>query len=540
MKKGTIGCISAAVVAYLLFTVALVIVKSYGLQSFQASPTASRDTPGFNSGDVGLLEDSSKEINQVRPASEPMGIPERHEFEEDTVTFIWPDEEPIENAAAPDIWVEEPQGDDSIELVAVATWFPGADDVNPPPPGTSYPITFYEPDGATEIGTAQLDEMGVPKNFRSISPPVKYHTPRISFLFRTGGMEFVKCNDVDLGDQTTGSEVGYDLEYINEIESRTLTGGEWTRVDSALLMWHNSRLLARFQFLTGEPEIVVLPKEAGSQSTAGDHLRVQWISEVPGEIDIESAVADPFSSTPKKRGRTPKHRKVLKKLKEEHGSDAHSFTIEPDEDPDDPEPARFVLRASSSTLLRKHTALLTETGLNWDWRHETQREKEGFFFASMQDPDPSAAEIRLIHFPRIVEMEWEIPVIPESPNPGPVENLFQITIPRLTLATTIKNPAKEFDVAEDNLIALLCVSTQTAWEHRNIWDDHPPENLPDDYSFRNVTPQDLLHWYRKNTKGDIVKFDEEDFVLYVNQEDESWWTKLKNRYPVLNRMFRFP
>ena|GEM_PF-2509782 len=34
-----------------------------------------------------------------------------------------------------------------------------------------------------------------------------------------------------------------------------------------------------------------------------------------------------------------------------------------------------------------------------------------------------------------------------------------------------------------------------------------------------------------------MKYDEEEFLLYVNQETESWWTKMRNRFPILRGIF---
>lgn len=95
----------------------------------------------------------------------------------------------------------------------------------------------------------------------------------------------------------------------------------------------------------------------------------------------------------------------------------------------------------------------------------------------------------------------------------------------------------EMDDAEDNLIALLCVATQVEWEHSNRWDDEEPKEFPDDYTFRNTTPRGVAGVASKNTRGSIVKYDEEEFLLYINQETESWWTKMRNRFPILRGIF---
>jgi hypothetical protein len=80
MRKGKTGSIAAVVVAYLAFTALLIVVKITDTEDYSASPTTSRNTPGFKDGSVGLLEDSSRKIDYVRPASMPMGMPQRHEF----------------------------------------------------------------------------------------------------------------------------------------------------------------------------------------------------------------------------------------------------------------------------------------------------------------------------------------------------------------------------------------------------------------------------------------------------------------------------
>ncbi|MEN8716251.1 MAG: hypothetical protein ABF384_15165 [Verrucomicrobiales bacterium] len=88
MNKGKTDSIAAVVVACLAFTVVLIVVEMTGTKDYSASATASRNTPGFKDGSVGLLKDSFREIDYVRPASVPMGMPQRHEFKEEEVTLI--------------------------------------------------------------------------------------------------------------------------------------------------------------------------------------------------------------------------------------------------------------------------------------------------------------------------------------------------------------------------------------------------------------------------------------------------------------------
>ncbi len=58
---------------------------------------------------------------------------------------------------------------------------------------------------------------------------------------------------------------------------------------------------------------------------------------------------------------------------------------------DDPELPRVVIRSSSDTMLRKHTAIVTKGGLSWDWRSERISVSEGFFFSSITDRDSSSS-----------------------------------------------------------------------------------------------------------------------------------------------------
>jgi len=64
-----------------------------------------------------------------------------------------------------------------------------------------------------------------------------------------------------------------------------------------------------------------------------------------------------------------------------------------------------------------------------------------------------------------------------------------------------------------------------------------PKNSRTTTLFAIPPPEELLEWHRKNTRGSIVKYDEEEFLLYINQETESWWTKMRNRFPILRGIF---
>ena len=140
------------------------------------------------------------------------------------------------------------------------------------------------------------------------------------------------------------------------------------------------------------------------------------------------------------------------------------------------------------------------------------------YFASHQGTVPTGAPLRFVFLPKVTELVFEIPGLPDQPNPGNAENLFEITLPRITLP---ENP----DTAEDHLLGLASVAAEVEFDIDNLWDDEVPDDFPADRTFRNQSPKDLLHWYLKATPGSRIRYDEAENLIFFNEEKDSWWTR---------------
>ena len=511
MSKGLKGCLFAGAAFYLVVAAILITVKLLEVPDLNSAPSISRDVPGFDSGSLGLLKEASRKVEQVHPASKEMDTPERYPGKDGSFVLVWPEEEIVSAGSPPDPWVSEFQGDDELELVAFATWIPGPDDALPDEAPKSFPLRFHDAETLAPLSEAELDELGIPPAMRKIRPPREYHTPRIRLLFRNSGMEFVRVNGINIGDSRTGARVGYDLESLGELDQRAVTRGKWTRVDAALLIWHDSPLTCRVQVLTGEPQRADLKQAIGEEVLFGDSLRIQWLGQMEREPDASTYLHSyrPVDPVTKKQAE-----ELEEKFQHQSYRDTRALLVTQEKEESDT--PYLLLRTSSGDLLEDHVSVLGGGKPKWDW--ERTEEEGNLYLATIRDKTPRTEPVSLVFLPHITELVLEIPGIPDAPNPRNVEDLFDITLPRITLPSDLSD-------AERHLIGYISVATQVRWDSSRKWGDVPPKNLPSDYTFYNETPQSLLIWYLDNTKGSFIRYREEEYTLYVNEREETWWSK---------------
>tara|TARA_R110002096_G_scaffold31754_1_gene92807 strand:- start:536 stop:2107 length:1572 start_codon:yes stop_codon:yes gene_type:complete len=510
MSKRTAGCIFSAIVLYLILGAILFVISQSHREDYHSSPTDSRDVYGFNSGSLGILKEPSKKTEQFRPAEPPMPIPTRHAgLTKGSFLLEWDKDADIDKGTPPDPWVDSLQGDDKIELIAFATWIPQPEDPYSDPDDWKPELQFRDAKSLQLLDETQIADLGIPPELFLLDAPDEYQTPRLSLLLRTRGMEVVRFNNIDLGDGRTGAKVSYDLEKLSEQPSRSTTIKEWTRLDAAMLIFHDSPLEVRTTVLTGEPNFQTLKKTTGSQVVFGDQLRVQWLQKLPRSPYVEN-YADSFipaKSVPKETAKRLKSMDRYGNNKDK--TRAFHITLK---DSSDRQPYEFV-RASSDTYLENHCGLVTGKGIDWEW--DSEEEDDSYYLATIKS-DGSKKTSQLVFLPHITELRFKIPALPNLPNLDTIDDLFETSLPRITLPQDLSD-------AEGQLFGYIGVGAQVAWDTNKIWNDHPPKELPADNTFINQTPQSLLDWYLTNTPTAQIRYDEDGLILYINEENEGWW-----------------
>jgi hypothetical protein len=511
----------AAIPLYLGFVAAVLLMAAKKEVNYSVAADISRDVYGFQEGQLGVLRDASRKNGQVRPASELMGEVVRinSEAPEEKYVLDWKGEKSVDIGTPPERWVDVLQGDDRVELVAFATWVPQPDDPLTNEGGWQAELTFRDPETLKVISSEELAKLGIPDHYSKLSPPRLYQTPVVRLLLRCSGMPQFQAPELRLGDHRTGARVNLDLRERDSKVTWTERVGDWVRYDSELLIWHNSPLLCRLCVLTGEPEYAELPQTLGAQIAFGDRLRVQWLGQAPRSIAISNSLYD-FK---------PSKQVPIATLDWMPKSSADPFyTVErpglfqvslPNQTEPTPE---TIVRASSEEYLTEHLGWMSADSSTIRWRWTEEETQGGFLIASTRKVQSADQPMKLVFIPHIAELEFSIAGLPDLPNSGDIENLFDCVLPRISLPV-------DLDDAEAHLIGFIGVGAQIAWDQEDRWDDHPPDNLPADHTFRNETPRSLLNWYLQNTEGARLRYDEENLLLYVNEERMTWWDGLWER-----------
>lgn len=508
------GCLLGGLLLYALIAVIALLVAANRRENYESPATASRDVFGFRDGHFGLLEKSNRETETAWPADKPMSTPERTEGADSTFLLDWSKEAQLAPPPDAERWVDVLAGDDRVEFVAFASWVPQ--------PGDPYQnrdwtvsLTLRNPKTGEALTPEELQAAEVPETFRSFSPPRRYQTPLLRLVFKTHGMAYPRAIALSAGDSRTGAQVSYDLQDENDGSARRETSGDWLRMDTDLLLWHDTPLTCHVQFLTGEPILAELKREKNAQILVGDNLRVQWLGTTAREIKVNTWMEkfEPSPSLP-----ADQQESIRRKQREHSLFGDRIFGVSPD--PEGSSVPRALVRVSSPDLIVDHCGLATSDGIQWLW--ENEETDETISIASIPLMAPGAEPLRLVYLPQVCELTFEIAALPDMPNPRDTSDLFDVVLPRITLP-------EDLDDAETQLLGFIGVGAQIAWKSNERWDDHPPKDLPPDNTFINTSPQALLDWYLNETSGAWVRYDPDNLILHISEDEKSWWERMKER-----------
>lgn len=510
MSKRTKGCLIGGIFLYVLLATIIILVMNFQRQDFHSAATASRDTFGYKDGHFGLLKHADRETDADWPAAEVMMEPVRIEGEKGKFLYDFSTEAKPGEVTPPSRWNEGFLGDDAVALAAFATWVPGPDDPIGKE-GWTAPLTLRDPATLDPIDSARLAGLGLPESFTTFLPPKTYQTPILRLVFLTEGMEYPRAIGSVAGDARTGARITYNLKNDDDGSARHEVSGKWLRIDTNLLLWHDTPLKCHVEFLTGTPETAELAVRPGAQIHFGDRLRLQWLTTAEHSMSVNSWVGsfEPAASLPE-----PEKEAIRKRFSNRSARPEGLISFSPKDPPE--AAAKLFVRTSSRDYLTEHCGVIGEAGISWDWRQEES--EEGVVIASTPGQTPDRP-LQLVFIPSVTEWTGEIPGLPDMPNPRTIEDLFDCVLPRITLP-------EDHDDAETQLLGYIGVGAQLAWESEKLWKTNPPAALPTDRTFRDTTPQQLLDWYLDHTPGSYVRYDEEDLTLHFNEEEGSWWKRM--------------
>lgn len=515
------SCLLLGVLGYALLAALVFFFAGRSRDHYASSPTTSRDVDAFREGTFGLLEPSERKTRVEWPALERMVDPVRIEGADAAFALEWPGEAEGLPKTAPERWIANLANGESVDLVAFATWTPQADDPVESPADWDVPLTLRDPTDARALSNQEIDALGMPPGFLRLTPPSKYPVPILRLVFRTSGMEHPRAPKLVAGDARTGAQVSYDLQKENDGSPRQETVGKWVRIDTDLLLWHDTPLTCHVQFLSGPAEFAELPLEPGAQIAFGDRLRLQTLALTDSAV---SASTSTHGFQPAPHLPAEEQLSIRERIRSANRSSGTMVVAKPD--PESPANPHLLARASSRDYLTTHCGLVESTGVIWAWSTETS--SNAISIGTIPFSDPPVSPARLVFVPHLAELTYSLPSLPDMANPRETEDLFDLVLPRITLP-------EDPDDAESHLLGYIGVATQFEWEKNNRWKGSLPPALPADRTFRNTTPRALLDWYLENTPGSWVRYDEEDFVIHFNEEAETdWWDGVK---AVFSRIF---
>lgn len=288
-------------------------------------------------------------------------------------------------------------GDDRVAVLeAFALTHPGAPD---PPP-------WRDPVSLAEIAPQQLQDRGalpfLLKARRSLQSPV------LSLLFRAEGSLLVPHLDAtEARDARTDATVSWDGPDVN----REMNANGWTQIAIPLGIWHDTPLQLHLNFVASEQKLLPL--------------------EFTEETKVFS-IMDPFHAEISERETVRKDgmfaglsiamRRAVKSGKKE-ATYVGQFSKSR-------ESPGFFLRGAES----EYTAI---------WKNQPKMDVRGtlsradplmFQFQFGAGQDTNIRSIEAIHQSGISKFVFEIPGLPEMPNPRHIENLFDVWIPKEALS----------------------------------------------------------------------------------------------------------
>lgn len=493
--------------------VGVVVVRSYlRTPDLVSSPTETRVTVAYRDGSVGVFEPAEREVYDGYPAGADMRVPVRVPSDGDGVLYDWMGEPPVLEKVMPSSWSPGLEGDDAVEFVAYALWYPGDD-----PAAEVTMASFREIASQRVLDRSELDALGVPEAFHRLRVPTRYRTPVMRLLCRVRGMPVARFCRPQLGDARTGAVISYDLEELESSHPAFDQSGDWCRLDVALLCWHDTPVKISVQALTGEPERATLPRETGATVVFPDRLRLQWLDQVDEAVELKHGVKG-FSPATGWGG--DERQALIDRLRDPADTDRRVAWIKPSGGSSVAR-RRLLVRASSSDFLQEHCGwrLAGGDGYRWNWDFIGESDQMTILAGPIDAAMDSGGAIELVCLPKRTELTSGIDGLPDAPNGREIANLFDLRIAHLTLP-------EDPEDAEDLLFAMVSVPTQYVWDSENLWEDTLPGSMPADRTFRNVTPRELLEFYLKATPGSRLEIDEAEKLLKLNEIREPWFDRL--------------
>lgn len=378
-------------------------------------------------------------------------------------------------------------GGSRLRLEAMAVSVPRSDDPLTPEHDLQEPLTFRRPSGEA-LTSADLDALRVPEHGRSVSRAMRWF-PMIRLVFRSEDLEFHRVTEWRAFDQRTQANITQALGVVPVDDPELLI------LDTDLSIWHDTPVMISLQFPCGQPTVIPLDLSKTNDVALAPHARFHLVDVIDGIV---------FGAVPKGRAF---HLPI-----EQRGA-ATTFVHR-----------AFPQAWAEQVMLRVRRKSGPETDRE-RWLAADPAPDLGL--VSVDWPRDEIEEVSVVFLPHMARALFELPTIPEMPNPRSLGNLFDAKIPRLYLPD---NP--EIKGSQDLSWILLNVvagATETELDHLT---GTPDMNIPDNYCpklFIDTSPRKILAEYQRFARDPYVHVSRHDHQMRFHRPEpwklkvEQWW-----------------
>lgn len=378
-------------------------------------------------------------------------------------------------------------GGGSVKLVAVAVSVPSADDPADLEDAATEQLLFRRPDDLSEISTAELDTLGVPASTREIVRATRW-TPVVRLIIEKKGLAFERISSFRAFDTRTRASVTEFLDRHDLGEESSLEGDGLAILDIYLDIWHDTPLTIAVDLPCGAPVETPVRLDDGFQSAPVPHARFQLLAACKGPLAGTEQSSD--------------------QIYVESGSSDDLATV-------------LAYRVFPSPWAG-HMALRVRHG-----EQEVIRALMSATVGLADAPWPRSEidQVSLLQFPQRARAIFQIPALPDMPNPRSVANLFDVRMPRLNLNLEGET------LGDSNFTYLLLDTVAGATETGvDLFSGHP--NISRDVDelrtrrFIDVSPRELLAEYQLRADDPYVFVSQTDHVMRFHRP-EPWDHRLK-------------
>ncbi|MEM1293731.1 MAG: hypothetical protein AAGH89_00105 [Verrucomicrobiota bacterium] len=396
---------------------------------------------------------------------------------------------PITAVTADRTGLAELPGGSSLRLEAIAISIPLPDDPLTPESDVQEELTFRRISGEP-LSKAELDELHVPEHGRSVSRAMRWF-PMVRLVFRSENLEFHRVSEWRAFDVRTEANITQSLGVVPVDDPELLI------LDTDLSIWHDTPVMISIQFPCGQPTMIPLALDDSSDVALAPHARFHLVDVVDGKVIGALPKGRAFHLPIEQRGTvtTFVHRTFPQAWAEQA-----MFRV------------RRAAHGDASEVQERWLPADPATDLG---------------LVSIDWPREEIDDVNIVFLPHMARALFQIPALPEMPNPRSIGNLFDATIPRLYLPDS-PEPKKGQDLAWI-LLNIVAGATETEMDYLT---GTPVMDVPEDYwpkLFVDTSPRKLLAEYQRFARDPYVHVSRHDHQLRFHRPEpwqlkvEQWW-----------------